>query len=38
VRAPKTAPLQPAIARWLAQIKPPPQLRLTVDIDPQSFF
>jgi len=38
VKAAKSAPLQPAIADWLAQLKPPVNLRLAVDIDPQSFF
>jgi primosomal protein N' (replication factor Y) len=38
VKAPKNAPLQPALARWVAQVKLPPNLRLAIDIDPQSFF
>ncbi|MCP3972803.1 MAG: primosomal protein N' [Rhodobacteraceae bacterium] len=38
VKAPKTAPLQPALARWVAQVKLPASLRLSVDIDPQSFY
>ncbi|MFC2968838.1 primosomal protein N' [Acidimangrovimonas pyrenivorans] len=38
VKAAKGAALQPALARWLAQLKPPANLRLSVDIDPQSFF
>lgn len=39
VRAPRQAPLQPAIAEWLAAApKPPTNLRLAVDIDPQSFL
>lgn len=38
IKASKSAPLQPAIAKWLAQFKPPNSLRLAVDIDPQSFF
>jgi primosomal protein N' (replication factor Y) len=38
VKADKTAPLQPAIAAWLAQVKLPANLRLAVDIDPQSFY
>lgn len=38
VKAPKSAPLQPALARWVAQVKLPPNLRLAIDIDPQSFF
>ncbi|MEM6740354.1 MAG: primosomal protein N', partial [Pseudomonadota bacterium] len=38
VKAPKAAPLQPALARWLAQVRVPNAIRVTVDIDPQSFF
>ncbi|SEH98486.1 primosomal protein N' [Paracoccus alkenifer] len=39
IRAPRQAPLQPAIARWLATApKAPANLRLAVDIDPQSFL
>ncbi|MEL7117034.1 MAG: primosomal protein N' [Pseudomonadota bacterium] len=38
VKAAKTAPLQPALARWVAQVKLPTNLRLSIDIDPQSFF
>ena len=38
VKAEKSAPLQAAIAEWLAQFKVPRDLRLAVDIDPQSFL
>ena len=38
VTAQKTAPLQAALAEWVAQLKLPPNLRLTLDIDPQSFL
>ncbi|MGR3467470.1 MAG: hypothetical protein ACU0CI_06280, partial [Shimia sp.] len=38
VKAQKTAPLQAALARWIAPLKLPSPLRLAVDIDPQSFF
>ena len=38
IRAPRQAPLQTAIADWLALAKPPTNLRLSVDIDPQSFL
>ncbi|MEM0937719.1 MAG: primosomal protein N' [Pseudomonadota bacterium] len=38
VKAPKAAPLQPALARWLAQVRVPNAISVTVDIDPQSFF
>jgi primosomal protein N' (replication factor Y) len=38
VKAEKAAPLQRALADWVAQIRRPPNLRLTLDIDPQSFY
>ena len=38
VKAAKGAPIQPAIAAWLGQLKAPANLRLAVDIDPQSFY
>lgn len=38
IKADKTAPLQAAIALWLAPHKQPSDLRLSVDIDPQSFY
>ncbi len=38
IRAPRQSPLQAAIADWLAPHKPPTNLRLSVDIDPQSFL
>ena len=38
VRAPKGVMLQDAIARWLAPVRLKGDLRLAVDIDPQSFF
>jgi primosomal protein N' (replication factor Y) len=38
IKADKGAPLQGAIARWLAQFKPSNQTRISVDIDPQSFY
>jgi len=38
VKAEKGAPLQAALAEWLAQFKLPRDLRLAVDIDPQSFL
>ncbi len=38
VKAPKAAPLQPALARWLAAVPPPSGVRVAVDIDPQSFY
>ncbi|WP_372893667.1 primosomal protein N' [Rhodosalinus sp.] len=38
VKAAKGAPLQPALAEWIAQVEVKAPLRLAVDIDPQSFF
>jgi primosomal protein N' (replication factor Y) len=38
VKAGKGAALQGALAAWLAQVKVPNQIRVAVDIDPQSFF
>ncbi|SFP17884.1 primosomal protein N' [Tranquillimonas alkanivorans] len=38
VKAEKAAPLQEALAVWSAQLKLPANLRLSIDIDPQSFF
>ncbi len=38
VKAEKTAPLQGALAEWVAQVKLPANLRLAIDIDPQSFY
>ncbi len=38
VKAPKGVPLQDAIARWIAPLRLKGDLRLSVDIDPQSFF
>ncbi|MEM7489541.1 MAG: primosomal protein N' [Pseudomonadota bacterium] len=38
VKAPRQAPIQPAIAAWLAQVEVPRTARLSVDIDPQSFL
>ncbi len=38
VKAPKGAPIQDAIARWIAPLKLKGDIRLTVDIDPQSFY
>ncbi|WP_090268693.1 primosomal protein N' [Thalassovita taeanensis] len=38
VTADKGAPLQAALSRWVAQVRLSPQMRLAVDIDPQSFY
>jgi primosomal protein N' (replication factor Y) len=38
VRAGRGAALQPALAAWVAQVRLPAGLRLTLDIDPQSFL
>ena len=38
VKADKSAPLQTALADWLRQFRPKGDLRLAVDIDPQSFY
>lgn len=38
VKAAKGVALQQAVAAWIAQLKQGPNLRLTVDIDPQSFY
>ena len=38
VKADKAAPLQAALAEWVAQLKPPAGLRVAIDIDPQSFL
>ncbi|MEO0485621.1 MAG: primosomal protein N' [Pseudomonadota bacterium] len=38
IKARKSAPIQHAIAAWVAQFKLPSTLRLSVDIDPQSFY
>ena len=38
VKAPKGAPIQAALMRWTGGLKLPGGLRLSVDIDPQSFW
>ena len=38
IKAAKGAPVQQAVAEWLGQFKPPNNLRLQIDIDPQSFY
>ena len=38
VKAEKGAPLQSALSKWVAQFKLPGSVRLSIDIDPQSFY
>jgi primosomal protein N' (replication factor Y) len=38
VRAPKGVALQPALRGWLAAVPTPSNVRVAIDIDPQSFF
>lgn len=38
VKAGKGAPLQAALAEWVAQLRVPNTLRMAIDIDPQSFM
>jgi len=38
VKAAKGVALQPAIAEWVGQVRLPSNLRLAVDIDPQTFY
>ncbi len=38
VKAGKGVALQAALAEWTGQLKPPANLRMAIDIDPQSFF
>ncbi|MEM8979702.1 MAG: primosomal protein N' [Pseudomonadota bacterium] len=38
VKADKGTALQPALAAWIGQFRLPTNLRLSVDIDPQSFY
>jgi primosomal protein N' (replication factor Y) len=38
VKADKGAPLQKALRAWIGQVRVPATVRLSVDIDPQSFY
>ena len=38
VKAEKSAPLQQALAKWAGQFRLPTNLRMAIDIDPQSFY
>jgi primosomal protein N' (replication factor Y) len=38
VKAEKGVPLQAALSQWVAQFRIPATLRLSIDIDPQSFL
>ena len=37
-KAPRSAPLQAALVEWAGQVKLPTGLRMSIDIDPQSFL
>jgi primosomal protein N' (replication factor Y) len=37
-KAPKGAALQPALRAWAAAVPCPSTVRVSIDIDPQSFF
>jgi primosomal protein N' (replication factor Y) len=38
VKAEKSAPLQQALTKWAGQFRLPANLRMAIDIDPQSFY
>jgi primosomal protein N' (replication factor Y) len=38
VKAPKDVMLQGALAQWRASVKVPNNMRISIDIDPQSFY
>jgi primosomal protein N' (replication factor Y) len=38
VKADKSVALQGALSRWIAQVRIKGDMRLAVDIDPQSFY
>lgn len=38
VKAPRGVALQAALKAWVAQVRVPSQIRLAIDIDPQSFY
>ena len=38
VRAAKGVALQPALRSWVASVPCPGSVRVTIDVDPQSFF
>ncbi len=38
VKADKGTPLQTAILKWVGQVRIPNSVRMTIDIDPQSFY
>ncbi len=38
VKAPKGAPIQPVLAAWRNSVKLPNNMRISIDIDPQTFY
>lgn len=38
VKAPKGAAIQPALAAWRNSVKLPNNMRISIDIDPQTFY
>jgi len=38
IKAPKGAPIQDALRRWIDGLRLPANMRLTIDIDPQTFY
>jgi len=38
IRVARTAPIQKAVARWVGRFRLPRDVRMTVDIDPRSFY
>lgn len=38
VKAAKGVVIQPALAAWYASVKPPTNVRVSIDIDPQTFY
>ena len=38
IKTAKGAPIQDALRQWAGQFAPPPNMRVSIDIDPQSFY